>query len=161
MDAIFLGKIGARSLIWVQGVIMYFLSGLDVTASKFWIYMLFVYTVTICMTALYRMFAALSPTIDDAVRFSGIGLNLLIIYTGYVIPKPQLISEYIWFGWIYCRSIPGDNYIHTDKSQTLTLYHTPSKVSLRMSSATGSWNVHQSISYLRDQALNLLSKGAL
>lgn len=50
---------------------------------------------------MYRMFAALSPTIDDAVRFSGAALNLLIVYTGYVIPKPQLISQYIWFGWIY------------------------------------------------------------
>lgn len=47
------------------------------------------------------MFAALSPAIDDAVRFSGIALNLLIIYTGYVIAKPQLLSKYIWFGWIY------------------------------------------------------------
>jgi ATP-binding cassette, subfamily G (WHITE), member 2, SNQ2 len=54
-------------------IIMYFLSGLDVDASKFFIYALFVYTTTICLTALYRMFAALSPTIDDAVRFSGIG----------------------------------------------------------------------------------------
>lgn len=82
-------------------IIMYFLTGLDVNVSKFWIYSLFVYTTTLCITSLYRMFAALSPTIDDAVRFSGISLNLLIIYTGYVIPKPQLISEYIWFGWIY------------------------------------------------------------
>jgi ATP-binding cassette subfamily G (WHITE) protein 2 (SNQ2) len=47
------------------------------------------------------MFAALSPTIDDAVRFSGLALNLLIIYTGYVIPKPQLLGQYIWFGFIY------------------------------------------------------------
>lgn len=83
------------------GVIMYFLAGLDVEASKFFIYLLFVYTTTICITALYRMFASLSPTIDDAVRFSGIALNLLIIYTGYVIPKTQLLSDYIWFGWIY------------------------------------------------------------
>lgn len=50
---------------------------------------------------MYRMFAALSPTIDDAVRFSGTALNLLIVFTGYVIPKPQLTSQYIWFGWIY------------------------------------------------------------
>ncbi|KAF1920055.1 ABC transporter-like protein [Ampelomyces quisqualis] len=82
-------------------IIMYFLQGLDVDAGKFFIYFLFIYTTTFCITALYRMFAALSPTIDDAVRFSGIALNLLIIYTGYVIPKPQLIKEYIWFGWIY------------------------------------------------------------
>lgn len=82
-------------------VIMYFMCSLDVTAAKFWIYLLFVYTMTMCMTSLYRMFAALSPTIDDAVRFSGIALNLLIIYTGYVIPKTQLLSKYIWFGWIF------------------------------------------------------------
>ena len=82
-------------------IIMYFLTGLEVTASKFFIYFLFVYTTTICITALYRMFAALSPTIDDAVRFSGTALNLLIIYTGYAIPKPTLLDSKIWFGWIY------------------------------------------------------------
>ncbi|KAI9051036.1 hypothetical protein LZ554_005144 [Drepanopeziza brunnea f. sp. 'monogermtubi'] len=82
-------------------IIMYFLTGLDVDVSKFFIYFLFIYITTICITALYRMFAALSPAIDDAVRFSGIGLNLLIIYTGYVIPRPQLLSKYIWFGWLY------------------------------------------------------------
>ena len=82
-------------------IILYFLAGLDYNVSKFWIYFLFVYTTTICITALYRMFAALSPTIDDAVRFSGLALNLLIIYTGYVIAKPTLLNSKIWFGWLY------------------------------------------------------------
>ncbi|CAN9401313.1 unnamed protein product [Alternaria sp. RS040] len=82
-------------------IIMYFMTGLDIDVSKFFIYFLFIYTTTFCITSLYRMFAALSPTIDDAVRFAGIALNLLIIYTGYVIPKPQLLTDYIWFGWIY------------------------------------------------------------
>jgi ATP-binding cassette, subfamily G (WHITE), member 2, SNQ2 len=85
----------------IFGVLMYFMTNLDVEAGKFFIYLLFVYTTTICLTALYRMFGSLSPTINDAVRFSGIALNLLIIYTGYVIPKPQLVSKYIWFGWLY------------------------------------------------------------
>lgn len=85
----------------VFGILMYFMTGLDVDVSKFWIYLLFTYITAILLTSMYRMFAALSPAIDDAVRFSGISLNLLIIYTGYVIPKPQLISDYIWFGWIY------------------------------------------------------------
>jgi ATP-binding cassette, subfamily G (WHITE), member 2, SNQ2 len=57
----------------IFGIIMYFMTNLDVNVSKFFIYELFVYVTTICVTALYRMFAALSPTIDDAVRFSGIG----------------------------------------------------------------------------------------
>ncbi|KAI1849200.1 hypothetical protein JX265_008610 [Neoarthrinium moseri] len=85
----------------IFGVIMYFMTGLDLDAGKFWIYMLFVYVTTINLTALYRMFASLSPEIDTAVRFSGIALNLLVIYTGYVIPKTQLLSNYIWFGWLY------------------------------------------------------------
>lgn len=82
-------------------VIVYFMTQLDVDASKFWIYFLFVYTTTFCITSLYRMFAALSPTIDDAVRFSGIALNILILYVGYVIPKQDLISGSIWFGWLF------------------------------------------------------------
>lgn len=85
----------------IFSVIMYFMTNLDVDAGKFWIYFLFIYTTTMCITALYRMFASLSPEIDTAVRFSGISLNLLIIYTGYVIPKTQLLSDYIWFGWLY------------------------------------------------------------
>jgi ATP-binding cassette subfamily G (WHITE) protein 2 (SNQ2) len=85
----------------IFSVIVYFLAGLDLEAGKFFIYTLFIYTTTFCVTAMYRMFAALSPSIDDAVRFSGIGLNLLIIYVGYVIPKPLLLGQYIWFGWLY------------------------------------------------------------
>jgi hypothetical protein len=50
--------------------------------------------------ALYRMFAAVSPSIDDAIRFAGLAFNLLVIYTGYVISKPNLLSEKIWFGWL-------------------------------------------------------------
>ena len=82
-------------------IIMYFLTNLARDVSKFWIYFLFVYVTTICITALYRMFASLSPTIDDAVRFSGTALNLLIVFAGYVIPKPQLLHQKIWFGWLY------------------------------------------------------------
>lgn len=80
---------------------MYFMTGLDVDAGKFWIYMLFVFTTTLMVTALYRMLAAFSPEIDTAIRFAGIALNVLIIYTGYIISKSQLLSRYIWFGWMY------------------------------------------------------------
>ncbi|PIA89663.1 Brefeldin A resistance protein [Cercospora beticola] len=85
----------------VFGILMYFMTNLTIDAGRFFIYMLFVYITTIMLTALYRLFASVSPEIDTAVRFSGIALNLLVIYTGYVIPKTQLLSEYIWFGWLY------------------------------------------------------------
>lgn len=82
-------------------IIMYFLTGLDLDVSKFFVYFLFIYITTFCITTMYRMFAALSPSIDDAVRFAGLALNLLVIYTGYVISKTQLLGEYIWFGFLY------------------------------------------------------------
>ncbi|KAI1658879.1 ABC-2 type transporter-domain-containing protein [Daldinia decipiens] len=85
----------------IFGVTMYFMTNLDVDVSKFWIYLLFVYTTTIMITALYRMFASLSPEIDTALRFSTLALNLLVIFTGYAIPKTQLLDKYIWFGWLY------------------------------------------------------------
>ncbi|VBB84819.1 Putative ABC transporter [Podospora comata] len=85
----------------IFGLIMYFMTGLDLTPAKFFISLLFIYTTTFCITALYRMFASLSPTIDDAVRFSGLALNLLVIFTGYVIYKPILVSQKIWFGWLF------------------------------------------------------------
>jgi len=85
----------------IFSIILYWMGSLTADAGNFFIYLLIVYTSTICITALYRMFAALSPTIDDAVRFSGIALNLLIIYVGYVIPKQTLTSDVIWFGWLY------------------------------------------------------------
>ncbi|ODQ56128.1 ABC drug exporter AtrF [Saitoella complicata NRRL Y-17804] len=87
-------------LVSIFCVVMYFMCNFQRTASQFFIYYLFVYTTTICITALYRMFAALSPDIVSAIRFSGLALNLLVIFTGYVIPKPQLLNNYIWFGWL-------------------------------------------------------------
>ncbi|KAI1331447.1 ABC-2 type transporter-domain-containing protein [Xylariaceae sp. FL0255] len=87
--------------VFLFGIPVYFLTNLDLEVGKFWIYLLFVYVSTLNMTALYRMFASVSPEIDTAVRFSGIALEILIIYTGYVIPKTQLLKDYIWFGWLY------------------------------------------------------------
>ncbi|KAJ5016581.1 Brefeldin A resistance protein [Colletotrichum sp. SAR 10_99] len=80
---------------------VYFLAQFDVDAAKFWIYTLLVYTATFCLTTMYRMFASLSSTVDDAVRFVGVVLNIMFIFTGYVIPKPALLNDAIWFGWIY------------------------------------------------------------
>jgi ABC-type multidrug transport system ATPase subunit len=82
------------------GILLYFLTGLDLNPGKFFIQLLFMYVTTFCITAMYRMLAAMSPSIDDAVRFAGMSLNLLVIFTGYVISKPVLLSEKIWFGWI-------------------------------------------------------------
>lgn len=91
-------------------VVLYFMANLDRDPGKFFVALLFVYVNTICVTSLYRMFAALSPTIDDAVRFSGLALNILILLMGYVIPKQTLTNSVIWFGWLFYVSPIGYAY---------------------------------------------------
>jgi len=46
-------------------LIMYFMCNLDLTASKYFIYVLFVYVTTINVTALYRMSAYPCPLMYD------------------------------------------------------------------------------------------------
>lgn len=61
----------AMTILW--SIPMFFLTQHDMEASKFFIYALFVYLCSLSLTAMYRMFAAISPTINDAIRFGGIG----------------------------------------------------------------------------------------
>uniref|UniRef100_A0A8H7NKK4 ABC transporter domain-containing protein n=1 Tax=Bionectria ochroleuca TaxID=29856 RepID=A0A8H7NKK4_BIOOC len=77
----------------------YFLAQYQFDAGKFWTYFLFVYTGGFTLTALYRMLAAFSNTVDDAILYVGILMNVMFIYTGYNIPRNTLINDVPWFGW--------------------------------------------------------------
>lgn len=81
-------------------IVIYFLGSLERTASKFFIFLLFVYLSTLNLTALYRMFAALSPSFDEAIRYSGLILNIFVVYAGYVLSKAVMLIDIPWFGWI-------------------------------------------------------------
>lgn len=50
------------------------------------------------MTALFRAIGALFSTFDGASKVSGFLISALIMYTGYMIQKPQM---HPWLGWIF------------------------------------------------------------
>lgn len=50
------------------------------------------------MTALFRAIGAMFSTFDGASKVSGFLISALIMYTGYMIHKPQM---HPWLGWIY------------------------------------------------------------
>lgn len=79
----------------------YFMTGLKTTAAAFFTFWIICYAVSMCMTACFRMIGAAFPTFDDASKVSGFLISALIIYTGYMIPKPNM---HPWFVWIYCES---------------------------------------------------------
>ncbi|PLB36892.1 putative ABC multidrug transporter [Aspergillus candidus] len=82
----------------VFSVVVYFMSGLTLSASGFFTYWFLVFTATMAMTALFRAVGALFSTFDGASKVSGFLISALIMYTGYMIQKPQM---HPWFGWIF------------------------------------------------------------
>ncbi|KAI1001764.1 ABC multidrug transporter [Podosphaera aphanis] len=81
-------------------ILIYNLAGLTFDLGKFLVYFLDVFLTAFCMTSIYRMFASISPSLDYALRYSGVAYKLLSIYIGYLIPKTILSTKLKWVGWI-------------------------------------------------------------
>jgi ATP-binding cassette, subfamily G (WHITE), member 2, PDR len=78
-------------------IILYFLANLRREPSNFFIFYLFCYVVTFVMGLIFRTIGASTSVIPEAFVVVGVVLPLLIVYTGFVIPKP---SMHVWFKWI-------------------------------------------------------------
>ncbi|KAG0345844.1 hypothetical protein BG004_002973 [Podila humilis] len=81
-------------------VVLYFMAGLQMDAGKFFIFMLILMVTALCMTAFFRMWAAVSATFDAASRNSGLILLALILYSGYMIPYQAMHPWFVWIFWI-------------------------------------------------------------
>lgn len=77
-------------------VVVYWMGGLSATPSQFFIAILFLWLVTMATYAFFRGIAALAGTLDVATRFTGVSIQILIVYTGYLIPPSQMP---VWFSW--------------------------------------------------------------
>ncbi|KAI5806421.1 ABC transporter CDR4 [Peziza echinospora] len=91
-------------LVFVQAVIFvvitYFMAGMKDNVGAFFTFFIFIYMVTIELTALYRMFASFSPTYEVAVRYCGLTLLIYIVFGGYTLPLKALMADAPWFGWL-------------------------------------------------------------
>ncbi|KAK4645140.1 hypothetical protein QC761_310830 [Podospora bellae-mahoneyi] len=81
----------------VFNLIAYFLAGLGRTPSQFFLYFLISYISTFVMSAIFRTLAAITRTVSQAMALAGVLALALVMYTGYIIPVPQM---HPWFGWI-------------------------------------------------------------
>ncbi|POR32505.1 Brefeldin A resistance protein, partial [Tolypocladium paradoxum] len=91
-------------LVFVQVVIfnliIYFMANLSRTPSQFFIATLILWLVTMTTYAFFRAIAALCRTIDEATRFTGISVQILVVYTGYLIPPSSMHPWFSWLRWI-------------------------------------------------------------
>jgi len=81
-------------LVFVQvtifDVVVYFMSNLSRTASQFFISLLFLFITTMTIYAFFRAIGALSGSLDGATRITGVAIQALVVYTGYLIPPSKM-----------------------------------------------------------------------
>ncbi|KAL2760222.1 hypothetical protein ACRALDRAFT_2024250 [Sodiomyces alcalophilus JCM 7366] len=91
-------------LVFVQimlfNIIIYFMSNLARTASQFFIACLVLWLVTMVTYAFFRAISAWCKTMDVATRFTGISVQILVVYTGYLIPPTSMHPWFSWLRWI-------------------------------------------------------------
>ncbi|KAG9240033.1 putative Brefeldin A resistance protein [Calycina marina] len=79
-------------------VVLYFMVNLRQDPGAFFTYWIVLFATSMCMTAFFRSVGAGFSTFDAASKASGFLLSALIMYTGYMIPKPEMKP---WFSWIF------------------------------------------------------------
>ncbi|KAG6897004.1 hypothetical protein C0992_004715 [Termitomyces sp. T32_za158] len=82
------------------GVILYFMVGLQRTAGQFFVFYLFVFSMSVTMKAWFRTIAAAFKSEATAQTVAGISVLAVAIYTGYQIPKPTMIGALRWITYI-------------------------------------------------------------
>ncbi|KAF2719256.1 hypothetical protein K431DRAFT_305280 [Polychaeton citri CBS 116435] len=81
-------------------VVVYFMANLSRTASQFFISLLFLFMLTMTMYALFHAVGALFGSLDVATRITGILIQALVVYTGYLIPPKKMHPWFSWIRWI-------------------------------------------------------------
>jgi ATP-binding cassette subfamily G (WHITE) protein 2 (SNQ2) len=90
----------------VFNLIVYFMSGLQRTVTRFFIANLFLYLLTMTVYAAFRAIGATAPSLDAATRLTGLGMQALVVYTDYIIPPKKMKVWLAWLRWLnpiqYC-----------------------------------------------------------
>lgn len=79
-------------------IILYFLANLQREAGNFFLYFLITFIITFVMSAVFRTLAAVTQTVSQAMALAGVMILALVVYTGFVLPRP---SMHPWFEWIH------------------------------------------------------------
>ncbi|KAF2749888.1 hypothetical protein M011DRAFT_465546 [Sporormia fimetaria CBS 119925] len=81
-------------------VVVYFMSNLQRTASQFFISLLLLWAVTMTIYAFFRALGSLVGSLDVATRLTGVAIQALVVYTGYLIPPSKMHPWFSWLRWI-------------------------------------------------------------
>ena len=86
--------------VFLFDIIVYFMAGLARTASQFFISLLILWIMTMNMYSFFRAIGAWCRSLDVATRITGVSIQVLIVYTGYLIPPTKMHPWFKWLMWI-------------------------------------------------------------
>ncbi|KAF2494821.1 hypothetical protein BU16DRAFT_48838 [Lophium mytilinum] len=86
--------------VFIFDVVVYFMANLQRTASQFFISLLLLFILTMTMYAFFRAIGALVGSLDAATRITGVAIQALVVYTGYLIPPQKMHPWFSWLRWI-------------------------------------------------------------
>ena len=86
--------------VFLFDIIVYFMADLSRTASQFFISLLFLWILTMNMYSFFRAIGAWCGSLDIATRITGVSIQVLIVYTGYLIPPVKMHPWFKWLIWI-------------------------------------------------------------
>ncbi|KAL4911105.1 hypothetical protein BDW74DRAFT_184620 [Aspergillus multicolor] len=81
-------------------LVVYFMAHLQRTPSQFFINFLFIFTLTMTMYSFFRAVGAFCGSLDVATRLTGVAIQILVVYTGYLIPPWRMHPWFKWLIWI-------------------------------------------------------------
>ncbi|KAI9835912.1 MAG: hypothetical protein M1819_001810 [Sarea resinae] len=84
----------------IFNLVVYFMANLQRTASQFFISLLFLFITTMTMYSFFRSIGAICPSLDVATRITGVAIQALVVYTGYLIPPKSMHPWFSWLRWI-------------------------------------------------------------
>eukprot|EP00026_Physarum_polycephalum_P000540 Phypoly_transcript_00541.p1 GENE.Phypoly_transcript_00541~~Phypoly_transcript_00541.p1 ORF type:complete len:1444 (+),score=259.70 Phypoly_transcript_00541:181-4512(+) len=82
----------------LYSICAYFLFGLQYNAGKFFIFLFTLFLTSVTMVEFFRFCGNIASSYFAASQMSNIGLVLLLLYSGFLIPNTQM---HPWFSWIY------------------------------------------------------------
>ncbi|KAL6712243.1 ATP-binding cassette transporter snq2 [Coniothyrium glycines] len=86
--------------VFIFNIVVYFMANLSRTASQFFISLLFLWIITMTMYAFFRAIGSLVGSLDSATRITGVAIQALVVYTGYLIPPSKMHPWFSWLRWI-------------------------------------------------------------
>ncbi|KAJ5907467.1 hypothetical protein N7495_000149 [Penicillium taxi] len=81
----------------IFAIVIYWMAGLKHTAAAFFTFWAILFIITLTITALFRFIGAAFSTFEAASKISGTAVKGIVMYAGYMIPKPKIKNWFLEF----------------------------------------------------------------